>query len=181
VENSYINGYYRVADETQTSLIDARTGGQMTLDYHDILYYSDGYCPVKKYGKWGFIDESGKEVSDFIFDVVSPVYQGKAYVLKGDKWGILNIQGTLGSNEQITLTNCYGTEESEPIGSIRVNVSGLNFRDNPGTGGAMIGIAMEGSEYPVYEVKKDDNYTWYRIDAAYWLADNGSWLTYTKK
>lgn len=180
IEGTYINGYYQVADETQTSFVQASNGGQISLDYHGLGYFSEGYAPVKKYGKWGYINAEGKEVSDFIFDQAEPVYQGRAYVQRGDKWGVLNLQGTLGSNEQVTLTNCYGTEESDPIGSITVNVSGLNFRDNPGTGGSMIGIAMEGSSYPVYEVKKDDSYTWYRIDTSWWLADNGSWLTYNQ-
>jgi hypothetical protein len=37
---------------------------------------------------------------------------------------------------------------------------------------------MNGSVYPVFEQKKDTDYTWYRINEEDWVASEGTWATY---
>ena len=75
---SYINGYYVISDGTYTTLIDAASGGNVATQYQDAKYFEDGYAPVKKNGKWGYVDHTGKEVTDFIFDDACTVYDGYA-------------------------------------------------------------------------------------------------------
>ncbi len=180
-EKTFVNGFYLSGTAQEKAFFNADQASQISYDYHDALYFEDGYAPVKLYGKWGFINEQGKEVTDFIFDDVSPVYQGRAYVKKGDTWGILNLKSVLEEGKQINLATCYSTEnEYESIGKVTVNVRNLTFRSKPATGGTSCGSAMEGSVYPVYEKTEADGYTWYRVDAENWIADDGEWLTFTE-
>ena len=67
---------------------------------------------------------------------------------------------------------------------IKVNVLGLRIRTSPNTNDdtTIVSTATDGSIYQFYEIKKDENYTWYRIkyngtDA--WIANlpTESWLT----
>ena len=48
---------------------------------------------VKKGEKWGFINEEGNRISDFIFDEVGHFYEGMADVKMGGKWGFINEKG----------------------------------------------------------------------------------------
>ena len=179
-EKTYVNGFYMCGTGTEKAFVNAASATQISLDYHDGLYFEDGYAPVKKYGKWGFINENGEEVTDFIFDDATALYDGLAWVKYDDKWGVLKLAKSLESGVDITLSECYGYDlDEEVIGRITVLVSNLNFRDNPGTGGANCGIARENISYPVYETQQDENYTWYRVDGSHWLADkNGEWLMF---
>ena len=181
-EGTYINGFYLSGSKNEIAFFNAAYASQISYDYHDAMYFEDGYAPVKLYGKWGFIDTQGNEVTDFIFDDVTPLYQGRAYVKYNGTWGILNIKKSLEDGKQLNLATCYSEEdESRAIGTITVNIRNLNFRENAGTGGINVGIANKGSVYPVYEIVENDGYTWYRVDGGHWLADNnGEWLTYTK-
>lgn len=69
------------------------------------------------------------------------------------------------------------------VGYIKVNVDHLNIRSKAGTDGAVVGTAKNGGTYYVYgEPVSAEGYTWYKISASdeTWVADSGSWLTYTK-
>ena len=48
--------------------------------YEDALDFSEGYAAVKKDGKWGYIDETGKVVVDFQFDWAGYFCEGVAVV-----------------------------------------------------------------------------------------------------
>ena len=177
---TYVNGFYLAGTANEKAFINAEEARQISLDYHDAYYFEDGYAPVKKYGKWGFIDEEGKEVTDFIFDHATPLYNGLTYVEKDGKWGVLKLSQSLQEGKDITLATCYNGETDENrIGTIKVVVSNLYFRDNPSTGGSSTGISREGISYPVYETQEADGYTWYRIDQGNWLASDGSWVEYS--
>ena len=71
-----------------------------------LLWFEDGYCPVMKDGKWGFIDETGTEVTEFIFEDVTALYQGKSYVKYTGRYGLLDVVGTLEKVEKISLSYC---------------------------------------------------------------------------
>ena len=66
--------------------------------------YDDGYgfyeecAPVKKNGKWGYIDKQGNVVIDYIFDKATPLCDGKAWVIYQGKTGRLNIKDMLDNN-----------------------------------------------------------------------------------
>lgn len=75
------------------------------------------------------------------------------------------------------LTNIFASDD--PIGTITVNVEGLRIRKDADTNSDFIGGVQEGKTYDVYAVKNDGTYTWYQIQEGQWVADNGSWVTYT--
>lgn len=52
----------------------------ITPQYEDAKAFSSGLAPVKKAGKWGFIDRQNKAVIDFKYDYASYFSEGKAIV-----------------------------------------------------------------------------------------------------
>ena len=50
----------------------------------------DGYVTVTKDGKFGIMTNEGKPVTELVFDGATPVVGGRAYVLKGGKWGLVS-------------------------------------------------------------------------------------------
>ncbi len=178
-EDTYVNGYYLIGMDNEVTIIHAMSGMQVGASYFGAKYFSDGYIPVRKYGKWGYMDEEGNEVTDFIFDDASPVVHGNAYVRRDGSWGILNMREYLNAGKQITFAACYGEKTQDPsIGTITVNVSELNIRDAASVYGASVGNSIVGSRYDVYEITEAEGYTWYRIDASHWIPDSGEWLTF---
>lgn len=175
---SYINGCYVISDGTYASIVDAASGSNIATQYQDAKYFENGYAPVKKDGKWGYIDQTGKEVTDFIFDDACTVYNGYAWVRYNDKYGILDFTNTLNDfTKQINAYWCSSCNE-EAIGSLTVNISDLTIRDGSAVDANEIGISMEGAVYPVFEIQKDDDYTWYRINEENWVASEGTWASY---
>lgn len=69
------------------------------------------------------------------------------------------------------------------VGWVHVKVDYLNIRSKAGTDGKQLGQVQNGAKYYVYaQPVSAGGYTWYKIarDEDKWIADNGSWLTYTK-
>ena len=53
---------------------------------------SEGYIPLVKKEHWKLVDLSGKTViPEGVFEKICPVYQGKCWVKKGGKWGVIQI------------------------------------------------------------------------------------------
>ncbi len=197
----FVNGYYPVYqtdDESKKiAMIHASDGNAITdYLYSDVGYFEDGYCPVKNTdGKWAYINESGEEVTDFIFDSASSLYQGKAWVIKDNKAGVINLDAS--KNEKLTdsiysltesdsavtpdATNAPDETTSNVIGTLKVKISSLNIRKGAGTNNETNGTATSGETYEVFETKEADGYTWYRIGENKWVAGNEEWVTYTKK
>ncbi|MGN1389181.1 MAG: SH3 domain-containing protein [Bulleidia sp.] len=67
---------------------------------------------------------------------------------------------------------------SSVIGTVTVNVSGLNIRSSASTAGEKVGTAESGKSYDVLSTSNDGTYTWYQIGENQYIADNGSWCTY---
>ncbi|HCK88572.1 MAG TPA: hypothetical protein DHW39_07160 [Erysipelotrichaceae bacterium] len=118
----FVNGYYLATDNTEDEIwdlpesakyayVDAYKGSVMTeYIYEDGSFFSCGYAPVKKDGKWGFIDTAGNEITDFLFDFASYLYEGKAYVLLKGKWGIIDLAATVKAGIPVTEETCFITE-----------------------------------------------------------------------
>lgn len=106
---NFVNGYYVAFETAEDSInkqftedyqeiylspkciIKASTGERITeCIYEDALYFEEGYCPVKKDGKWGLINEDGEEITGFVFDKMSSVYDGKVAVMIDGQFGIIN-------------------------------------------------------------------------------------------
>ena len=197
----FVNGYYpayqKDDDSKKIALIHASDGKSITdYLYSDVGYFEDGYCPVKNTeGKWAYINESGEEVTDFIFDSASSLYQGKAWVVKDNKAGVINLSAS--KNGKLTdsifslnesdaavepdATNAPEQSNSNIIGTLKVKVSSLNIRKDAGVKNETNGTATSGETYEVFETKEADGYTWYRIGENQWVAGSDEWVTYTKK
>lgn len=200
---NFVNGYFAMdaslehtygihvfSDQNQIMKAD---DGQPLNDeiYEAIKFFEDGYCPVKKNGKWGFINEQGEEVTDFIWDNVSTLYEGKAYVGINGVYGVIDLVSSL-ENGKLTLKTVYGESlpeasaenmaadsVSQRLGNLEVKVT-LNVRTGPGTDYDKVSESGPGTVYDVYETVENEGYTWYRISATYWIADhNGHWVEYT--
>lgn len=99
---NYVNGFFRVllhdpekdpAGRRTYGLIDAETGSLITKhEYEDIGWFEDGYCPVMRDAHWTFINEEGEEVSESVFDDVSEVYKGKAWVSMQGRYRVLDLE-----------------------------------------------------------------------------------------
>ena len=180
VEGTFANGHYVVGTSEDVAYVDAYSGTQISWSYHGYGYFSDGYAPVKKYGRWGYIDLEGNEVTDCIFTDATELYNGRCYVRYGDTYGILNLKEALEAGKELNVYTLYATNKDEKAsGSVAVNVSDLNLRTGPGTGYDADGNALEGTVYPVFESAEAEGYTWYRIDQEHWIPTEGSWLTYS--
>ena len=102
-----VNGFMPVKVDGKVGFVNLGSHGQLIASgYDDVKYFEDGYAPVKKGDKWGFIDENGNEVSDFIFDEASPLYNGRSYVKINGKFGILDVGKTLQRKVSITMASC---------------------------------------------------------------------------
>lgn len=97
-------------DTVQFALMDMETLELISdFVYEDIDDYngaSEGLLAVKKDGKWGFVDESGTVVIDFLYDPyerytsygttyerVYTAVNGHIAVFKDGKWGLIDTQG----------------------------------------------------------------------------------------
>ena len=71
--------------------------------YEEALLFSEGLAAVKKNGKWGYIDETGKVVIPFQYDQAYTFNEGKAVV------------GTLSNVEDMGESGYYDEETDEWI------------------------------------------------------------------
>ena len=91
------------------ALLDFTTGELLT----DFIYeecsrvgFVDGVLPVKKDGKWGYVNDNGEEITEFIYDAsgiggesiwtYTKMYastNGYTVVRQGDKWGLIDNKG----------------------------------------------------------------------------------------
>lgn len=196
---TFVNGFYSCYQKTDNdkklAVIDARSGKAITeYQYKSVGYFENGYCPVQnRNGKWAYINANGEEVTDFLFDSASAIYEGKAWVCNDGKAGILNIDASKNGkltnaifSEQscdtpVKAANVEEKEESETvIGTVNVNISTLNIRKTPSLSADKVGVASL-TTYDVFEKSDADGYTWYKIGDNEWIAGNNEWVTYTEK
>ena len=179
-QGSYANGYYRLKYDDTVILIHAETATQIGWAYHDAKTFTEGYIPVKRYGYWALLNEAGEEVTDYVFNDISNVCDGKAYVRIGKQWGIINVAEAVERGQNVTWTALFGTEAGDSLGTLTVHVGDLNFRTGPDTGYEAVGNSVPNSRYPVYEITEASGFTWYRIDEGVWIPSEGTWATYEK-
>lgn len=174
-KGTFANGYYTVSDGQYVSVIHADTGTGIAVDYQAAGFFEDGYAPIEREHKWGFIDTTGKEVTDFVFDSVTECYEGKFYAEVDGKYGVIDLN-QMKQGKQISYATVFPCTETAK-GTVTVNVNSLYIRKNGSSDGDALGFSANGSVYSYFETKKDDKYTWYRIGENAWIADNGSWVS----
>ncbi len=81
------------------------------FEYDDYLPFVEGLAAVKKDDKWAYMDEEGKLLTDFIWDSVSTMYEGKVCVGLKDRFGILDLKETLNRGIPVTMESCYGSAD----------------------------------------------------------------------
>jgi hypothetical protein len=78
------------------ALIDRKTAKLVTellWDWENADEFFYGLAAVKKDGKWGFVDISGKVVIGPQFDEVRYFYEDHCIVRKSDRWGVIDRKG----------------------------------------------------------------------------------------
>lgn len=61
------------------------------IEMNTVYSYSCGSVPVKKDGKWGYIDKNGEMIIDAVFDKALPAFENRAWVCVDGYWGIIEI------------------------------------------------------------------------------------------
>lgn len=177
VTGTFINGYYTVASDNTVSLVRCADNQFIANQYQSIGIPQEGYVPCKKYGKWGYLNLEGEEVTDFIFDNAKAVLNGYAYVSYQGKWGVLKLNKVLESNGQINISTVNDTHEEKKLGTVEVLIQDLTIRNGDDSSSTFLGNACTGSVYPYYETSESNGYTWYRITDDAWIADSkGEWV-----
>ncbi|MGZ5189645.1 MAG: WG repeat-containing protein [Flavisolibacter sp.] len=81
-------------DEKENKKLFLANGDKIEiLKYQDFAGKNYGRTPVKFNGKWGYIDESGKEVIPTRYDTVDAFYKNNALVVINNKIGIIDRDG----------------------------------------------------------------------------------------
>ena len=112
--------------------IYSRSGKVVEPQYDNVSPYENGFAAVEKNGKWAYIDEEGKLITDFIYNsckgkthetysyeqVMYPASEGYIAVCKDGKWGYIDTEG-----KQITD---FVFEKTQPVyqGKAWVKVDG---------------------------------------------------------
>lgn len=79
------------------------------------------------------------------------------------------------------VTDAMLKEKANALGNATVHVDGLIIRAEASRESNRVGSAKNGKSYPVYEIKKEGEYTWYRIGTGRWIANKDNWVTYVEK
>jgi hypothetical protein len=202
--SSFVNGFVTVTENDdwmnpgKTGFVSAEgkdiTGGPV---YEETGFFMEGYAPVRTGGKWAYIDEEGRQVTDAVFTYASVINGGRAFVEYNGLYGVLDLVNTLRENIPVNDETCAGSYSEQPleepeaetapasapedaIGSLKVLVDNLNSRKAPSTEAEKLSKPERGSEWNVYEIREAEGYTWYRIGEDRWVADGGGWVGYTE-
>jgi WG containing repeat len=89
------NGTFPVQKDKLIGLIDSRgnTIIDFTQTYASILYMSEDRVWASKDGKWGLLDNTGKALTEFIYDGANYFKNGYSVVFLNDKYGLINKAG----------------------------------------------------------------------------------------
>lgn len=114
IEQDQWGNQVAITDNKAFALLDTTTGELIS----DFIYsgfdtgngFKEGVLAVKKGDKWGFIDETGKELTAFLYDAYAQhdSYEGPEYkysifsavngyiaVLQNGKWGLIDTEGNV--------------------------------------------------------------------------------------
>ena len=89
----------RQGDGLIAGAIDHTGALVIPMEYENIGQCVDGLSPVKKNGKWGYINKENQVVIDFEFDYCQKFQDGLAWVKKDGVWGILEHPDAMDAQE----------------------------------------------------------------------------------
>lgn len=91
------NGTFPVKKDNLAGLADSK--GNILIDfknnYSNLLFMSDDRVWALKGSKWGLVDNTGKALTEFIFEGVNQFKNGYAVVMMNEKYGVINKAGRL--------------------------------------------------------------------------------------
>ena len=107
--NKYIDNAIAIVYQEDTPYLINAAKSLYSLDYYDeVVEIFNDYIAVKKDGKYGFIDRTGKLVVSPVYDKVYPMYEEKAVVIKDGNYQIINTTGkTIYSFENNVISESY--------------------------------------------------------------------------
>ena len=154
-------------------------GNILGFGYEDAYGFFEGYAPVKKDGKWGYIDKNGRCITGYIFDKATPLCDGKAWVIYHGRTGRLNlismIENKVPFDDSVLSIDSY--EPQDPTHWIEIIVRSINVRNRPSKSGEKITSIGYGQIVPYISKQENEGYTWYQLNADRWIADqDGEWI-----
>lgn len=163
----YVNGYYSAVKDADTwkfAAIDPTTG-QPICDYiYDYLsFFTEGYCPVYKDGKYGLINEQGEEVIPCCLDDITTCYQGKVPIIYNGQFSILDLEATLKGGAVITeeaiqkafqKVEQVDTYEASEKMMVWIAINNLYIRTGPGTDYSHLSYFITPGLYEITEIQQ---------------------------
>ena len=162
-----------------------------TSNVKDYCYAaSDGYVPLVKNGKWELRDTNGKLVIlPGVFEAIRPVYEGRCWVKKNGKWGVIEL-----TSEKVENVNTKIPENAVEYNGhyyYVYDLDSVNTWDEArqychNIGGYLATITSEGEDKFLYSRLRDTFF----YESAYfgltdkdqegtWVWDNGESVSYT--
>ncbi|MBR2533678.1 MAG: WG repeat-containing protein [Erysipelotrichaceae bacterium] len=113
---SYYDNYYatdaKYYDEKGNLLFGGFDGG---------LGFYEGYAPVMKDNKWGYIDMKGNLVIDYVFDAATQIYEGKSWVIINGKLGKLNTIDVIDNQKRTEIIESIIESQSDNASTTESN------------------------------------------------------------
>ncbi len=184
----FANGYYAATEDMngkKQALIDPTTGEPICeFMYDEVQYFVDGYCPVKRNGKWGLINEYGEEVISCCFDSMSSVYKGKIAVMLDGEFAVIDLTASLEDGAVLTkdiitkafndqaFTSGYVAPDPTQHFMVWIPYNNLYIRTGAGTNYSHLSYFIPPGAYEIVEVQSGTGST------AGWgkLANGDGWV-----
>ena len=89
------NGYAIANSRRQYRILNLKEKKEIRLNkaYTSVDDLSEGIAIVELNGKYGYIDTTGKEITDIKYEKANKFYNGMASVFVNGKWGYINKSG----------------------------------------------------------------------------------------
>ena len=84
-------------------------------------------------------------------------------------------------NDEILSEVAGGVANMTVIGTATVITNNLNIRRKPDKSSENLGQTNAPTKYYVYEIVQNQGYIWYRISENMWIANDGTWVSFSTK
>ena len=91
VKNCF-NDTYVVKSDNMYGIVNKNGEAITSIKYYNIYCFRDGWARVNYGGRWGFVDEKGKEMNN-TYDWCNDFYDGVAWVIGDNGAGLVNNKG----------------------------------------------------------------------------------------
>ena len=84
-------------------------------------------------------------------------------------------------NDDILTNVAGGALGMTVIGTATVITNNLNIREEPDKNSRWLGQTNAPTRYYVYEIVQNQGFVWYRISEKMWIANDGTWVSFSSK